>query len=291
MPNFGRRSQPLALCNQSKGKEAFYMQKPKSFPDFWGAVFILVGLIGLQFIIAIIAYVLGYTFEAGDPSASGIITVLSCGLLFYWLMDHKKLSAQDVFNPTSQAYSMTGMITSFTIPFLLIVGGAVFWISDIANVLLLYFPMDETEYLMFDRVMNGGMVSIIVICIIAPFTEEVLFRGIILRSFLSNYSVNHAIILSAVLFAAFHLTLVQLPVALIMGLFLGWLYVQTRLLWPTILAHALYNLCAILFWSANVDVDSPELLLTPTFNSIEILLASLLSTFIGVKMLMRVLNR
>jgi membrane protease YdiL (CAAX protease family) len=132
------------------------------------------------------------------------------------------------------------------------------------------------------------MVSIIVICIIAPFTEEVLFRGIILRGFLRSYSVNHAIILSALLFAVFHLTIAQLPIAFIMGVFLGWLYVQTRLLWPTILAHALYNFCVTLFWST---MDPSELLLTPEFNSIEILLASLLSTFIGLKMLMRILVR
>jgi membrane protease YdiL (CAAX protease family) len=150
--------------------------------------------------------------------------------------------------------------------------------------------MGEDEYLMFDRLTNSNMASFIFICIIAPFTEEVLFRGIILNGFLKNYSVNHAIILSAVLFALFHFTIVQLPVAFIMGCFLGWLYVQTGSLALSIFAHALYNFCSILFSSTQVDTDNMELLLTPIFNTPEILFASLLSTFIGIKLLMRILH-
>jgi membrane protease YdiL (CAAX protease family) len=149
--------------------------------------------------------------------------------------------------------------------------------------------MSEDEYLIFEHLMNNNITSFILVCIIAPLTEEVLFRGIILSGFLKNYSVNHAIILSAVLFAIFHFTIIQLPVTFIMGCFLGWLYVRTGSLIPSIFAHALYNFCAILFWSIHVDTDNVTPLLTPTFNSPEILLASLLSTFIGIKLLMRIL--
>lgn len=264
------------------------MEEHKGFPNFWVAVLILVLLLGLQILISIAAYDLGFRYELGDPGAAGIITVLSCGVVFSVLMSYKKIGYRDLFNPTKNSAFTT--IAVLLVPLMLTVGGAVFWVSDVTNLLLLHFPADESEYVMLSRLMSGGVVSIILVCVIAPVIEEMLFRGIILRSFLTNYSVIRAIALSSLLFAVFHLTITQLPVAFIVGCLFGWLYVRTRSLWPSILGHVLYNACAMLLWSTYYTPNSQDVAFSPEFNSIGVIVASILSSIIGVIMLMYILK-
>lgn len=266
------------------------MEKHKEFPSFWLAVLMLSLLFGLQIIISIVAYDLGYVFEAGDPQATALITVLSCGVVFSLLMHYKKLGYRQLFNSSSN--SAVSIILALIIPLLFTVGGGVFWISDITNLLVLYFPIDESEYLMSARLMDSGFASLLVVCLIAPVVEEMLFRGLILRSFLVNYSVNRAIVLSSLLFALFHMNLYQLPVAFIAGCLFAWLYVRTRSLWASILAHALYNACAMLLWTTYdvSDYLDNQALTDVQFNAWWVTLLAILSTVIGLRMLRYILK-
>ena len=55
---------------------------------------------------------------------------------------------------------------------------------------------------------------------LAPFGEEILFRGFLLQNF-KRYGVRFAIIFSAILFGIYHGNIVQTPFAFILGLLLG----------------------------------------------------------------------
>ena len=57
------------------------MQKQKPFPRFWEAVLVVATLIFLQLMLAIAAYDLGFRYEWGDPVASGIISLISGGMV------------------------------------------------------------------------------------------------------------------------------------------------------------------------------------------------------------------
>lgn len=258
------------------------MEEHKDFPGFWGAVLILALLVGLQIILGMLLYDLGFRFERGDPKVGGVVAVLSCGIMFSLLMSYKKISYRNLFNSTKNSF--TSIIVVLTVPIVLTVGGGVFWISDVTHLMLLYFPADENEHLMLTRMLNGGVVSIISICLIAPLIEEMLFRGIILRSFLENYSVRSSILLSSLLFALLHMTVTQLPVAFIMGCLLGWLYARTKCLWPSIMAHFFYNSFAVLLWSTYSSSGSDKGSL-PAFNPPAVMMAALVSSAVGVAML------
>ncbi len=83
--------------------------------------------------------------------------------------------------------------------------------------------------------------------ILAPLTEEVVFRGAILRTLLGMMSKrNHwvAIMISAAIFGAVHGNAAQFVNALFMGLLLGWMYYRTRSLVPGILLHWVNNTMA-----------------------------------------------
>lgn len=81
--------------------------------------------------------------------------------------------------------------------------------------------------------------------VFAPFFEEIIFRGIILNGFLATYSHLKAIIFSAILFGLIHLQPNQVLGAVLIGLFLGWVYYKTRSVGVTIILHAVANLTGL----------------------------------------------
>jgi membrane protease YdiL (CAAX protease family) len=82
--------------------------------------------------------------------------------------------------------------------------------------------------------------------VLAPFAEEVYFRGIVFRSYLETHGPAVAYFASALVFAMLHLDLAALPPILVLGLVLAWLFRLTASLTPSVIAHGLNNTVAFL---------------------------------------------
>ena len=78
------------------------------------------------------------------------------------------------------------------------------------------------------------------VCLLAPISEELLFRGLLLRS-LEPWGKKYAILISAILFGLFHGHPLQAPFAFLIGLVLGYVTVEHNILWATVL-HMVNNL-------------------------------------------------
>lgn len=76
--------------------------------------------------------------------------------------------------------------------------------------------------------------------IFAPLSEEILFRGYVLRS-LRPFGKRFAVFGSAFLFGLFHGNLMQLPLAILVGLLLGYVAVEYSIYW-SIALHGFNNL-------------------------------------------------
>ena len=76
--------------------------------------------------------------------------------------------------------------------------------------------------------------------ILAPITEEILFRGLIQRSVLS-FGKKFAILVSSLTFGLFHGNLIQTPYAFVVGLVLGYVAAEYNILWAMVL-HMINNL-------------------------------------------------
>ena len=76
--------------------------------------------------------------------------------------------------------------------------------------------------------------------IFAPVGEEILFRGLLLRS-LQPYGKKFAVLASAFLFGIFHGNIIQTPYAFLVGLVLGYVTVEYSIWWAVLL-HTLNNM-------------------------------------------------
>jgi len=79
------------------------------------------------------------------------------------------------------------------------------------------------------------------VLVVAPVTEEFLFRGILLHRWGSKWGLGSAVVLTSILFGLLHSNLVGL---FVFGVVMALLYLHSRTLWVPILAHALNNAIA-----------------------------------------------
>jgi membrane protease YdiL (CAAX protease family) len=115
--------------------------------------------------------------------------------------------------------------------------------------------------------------------------EEMLFRGLVLRSFLQQYPRWASILGSACIFGFAHLNIYQFIVGTIVGLILGWLYERSRSLWPCILLHGAYNSSlTMLYFSGGAEKQQEIWSLSPVHWSMAFALA-----FVGTIVLRRLL--
>ena len=77
--------------------------------------------------------------------------------------------------------------------------------------------------------------------VLAPLFEETLFRGVLLPALGRRLGAGVAVVLSAALFAAAHLSLTELVPLFLLGCGLGWLRLRSGRLATSVLMHALWN--------------------------------------------------
>ena len=219
-------------------------ERNQSFPSLIQAVWVLMGLFGIEYMAATVFVASGHRFSSGDPKVEGVIQVISFGILFSLLMAYKNLGYRQLFIPAFRLNAKVFML--LLIPILIVIMGLTILVSNLDSIVIHYYPMSPHEIQVFTHVLNGGFISVITLVGIAPFLEEMLFRGIFLRSFLHRYSPLRSVLFSAALFGLAHLNIYQLAGAVVLGAFSGWLYVTTRSLWPSILIHSSFNAVGVL---------------------------------------------
>ncbi|MGH8222401.1 MAG: lysostaphin resistance A-like protein [Woeseiaceae bacterium] len=262
-------------------------QHPR-FPNFWQALLIVTLLLAVEILIATVFHEAGVDFKPGDPSGA-VVTVLGCGLIFSILLSYKKLGYRQLFSPSG--ISIAKAAGPLVLPVILLSFGWMILATEITNLLLYIFPMSKAEHEVFVTLLSSGLASVIALCVVAPLIEEMLFRGLFLRSFLRNHAPGRAILLSALIFGLTHLNVYQFVVASIMGLLLGWLYYVTRSLWPSILTHAINNAGSLLYvqlYPHSLDYFTPG---SVPAHSLPLLVAAILAFVLGLRWVMRAAPR
>lgn len=169
-----------------------------------------------------------------------ITTVLSSGLTIFLFLKLR-------WTPVSPSWMQTRPWIVLTWSVLLALGTI---IPSERLVEVLQMEMPEQMMKMFEEVMKKPL-GYVVIGILAPFAEEVVFRGAILRKLLGMMDEKRhwvAIAISALVFGLVHLNIPQGIHAFLIGLLLGWMYYRTRSILPGILFHWVNNSVAFIMF-------------------------------------------
>lgn len=105
----------------------------------------------------------------------------------------------------------------------------------------------------FELIMTSPF-GYIIIGLMAPLVEEIVFRGAILRALLrwkSNPWIG--ILISAALFSVIHMNPAQMPHAFLIGILLGWMYYRTDSIIPGVIYHWVNNSVAYLLFAFYPD--------------------------------------
>jgi membrane protease YdiL (CAAX protease family) len=88
-------------------------------------------------------------------------------------------------------------------------------------------------------------IGYLLVGVVAPFVEEITFRGVVFGGLRSGWGTAAGVIVSGALFGIVHLVpLEALPLALI-GMGLAAILMRTRSLWPAVIAHGCYNVVVL----------------------------------------------
>ncbi len=85
----------------------------------------------------------------------------------------------------------------------------------------------------------------LLVAIVAPFAEEVLFRGFIFPGISNSFGPLKAALVTSALFALAHQQLGVMVPIFVTGLMLAWLYHQSSSIWPSFIAHGAQNALAL----------------------------------------------
>lgn len=135
------------------------------------------------------------------------------------------------------------------LPPLVVVSVAVLVLAALADVWLRLLPqpvwwrelVQQVDQAMDNLLRQSPWGAAVAVLVIAPLTEELFFRGLVLRGLVLRRGVWPGILISSALFAIAHLTPNQLGIAFGTGVLLAWIVIRTRNLTVALVTHALVN--------------------------------------------------
>jgi len=121
--------------------------------------------------------------------------------------------------------------------------GAWGWLIDYLGVEVAGSDVDPST--LFAPTAFGIAMTVLVAGVIAPFAEEIVFRGVLLSALDRRWGAGFAIVVSSAVFSLMHVSPFAVPPIFVFSLVLGWLFVRTRSLTVCIVAHATFNLTGL----------------------------------------------
>lgn len=107
------------------------------------------------------------------------------------------------------------------------------------------------------KTLSGFIITFISLCIVAPFTEELIFRGFVQSVLVEKSGLLKGLVIASLLFAVIHFNLWVFPGVFIAGLLLGYFFIRTQSLWSVAVIHAANNMLVMIF--SNVKLPALSL--------------------------------
>ena len=106
------------------------------------------------------------------------------------------------------------------------------------------FESQQSLFDFFGTSVSGILFAGFIALVMAPFIEEIFFRGFVLNTLVKKLGAGWGIILTALVFAAMHFQFQSIMPLIILSFVLNILYVKTESIWPGIFFHIANNTIA-----------------------------------------------
>ncbi|CAN5398576.1 CPBP family intramembrane metalloprotease [soil metagenome] len=151
-----------------------------------------------------------------------------------------------------------------------------------------------TEKFMATTSINGLLINLLIIAVLPAISEELMFRGVIMRLFTELSGNRHvAVFLSAFLFSAIHMQFFGFFPRFALGLLLGYLVMWSGNLKLSMLAHFINNAGAVIlgWFAARKELSFDQDTLGTTSGDELILAISVFGTWVLLFMIYKFYNR
>lgn len=142
--------------------------------------------------------------------------------------------------------------------------------NELYRVCLSWFVLttgDTNQLVQFQSLHVSYPILVMAVALGPAVGEELVFRGLIGQGLIQRWGLLRGISTTAALFALAHLSPAHAIATLPLGVFLHWVYLQTRSLWAPILLHFLNNLLVITLAHFRLgELPASPVLLTTAFG-------------------------
>lgn len=129
------------------------------------------------------------------------------------------------------------------VPFLLVL---LLWTSVVAKMFSYEPPAQAVVEIYLKRSTESFIVFFtLFVAVLGPIFEEIFFRGFAYTALRARFGVTVAMIVTALVFSALHLSLTAFLPIFFLGLYLAYLYERTGSLVPSMTAHVLHNVIMV----------------------------------------------
>jgi membrane protease YdiL (CAAX protease family) len=225
----------------------------RAFPGFGQAILLFICLIFLQVLLTLPFVVFGLY---RNPLALAFpILVGSAVALFYGY----SLNFRRTGERFAEVFSLTPVSTPLFFFILVAVIGLLTLNLQLTRIVLRLIPPPSAfSHFLADTIRPGQpWTAFVALALVAPISEEFLFRGLVLHAFIARYGTRKATVASALLFALMHGNLWQFCPGLLFGIFLAWCFIRTRSLLPCFFAHCANN--SIVYFLPRIQPRLPAL--------------------------------
>lgn len=180
------------------------------------------------------------------PLNYALVQAASVGVIFVFAFPHKPREAS--FLEAVHVRPLAGGIAA-----LCFVSGALLQLplAEVGNLVQEVWPISFEELARRYRLINpttwwGGVSALIALVMVAPLTEEIVFRGWLLRDLKARYGDRAALIWSSLCFGIVHIEASAVAYATLAGFVLGAVALRTRSTLGSIAMHAGVNALPLL---------------------------------------------
>jgi membrane protease YdiL (CAAX protease family) len=197
--------------------------------------------------------------------------------------------------PFRSVFSIRGFSPSLLVPMVLMVLGGSMIVAELGNLMEEIVPVPQVLRELFLKILRaddwqGFLWRAALLSLMAPVTEEVVFRGVFQHGFVRRYGVTKGIVASSICFGVFHLIPWQAVSTSVVGLMLGLVVLRTGSIFAGMAMHAIWNLVPLVAISLLRDIALPGYdLETPEIHHVPLpaLMVSSVLLWLGIRGLWR----